>query len=484
MRKMKKSGNWFTRIKFRTWVILVVLIAAIAFGIRYYINRKNSSNIDQYQTVEAVKGELVATIGATGTVRSYQTSMLIWQTTGTIGSINVAPGDKVNAGDVLASLEKTSLPQTIIMAQADLVNAQNALDNLKVSTSSTAQAELNLVTAQKNYYSAKATLDNLKAKNKGSTSEAVQNAQAQVTLAQNRLNGAQTYFDYVKNLGQDDPNYAAAYTALYNAQQALKSAQNNLNYYLLVPSGRDIAEASAKVDVAKAQLDDAQRQWDKLKDGPAASDIAAAQARVDAATATLNMARLTAPFSGTVTEVNGLIGDQVSPATQAIRIDDLSHMQMDVQVSEVDINSVQVGQSVALTFDAISGKNYEGKVVQVAQAGEDVLGAVKFTVTVELTDADTSVKPGMTAAVNITVQQLNDVLLVPNRAVRLVDNQRVIYVLADGQAKQVKVNLGASSDTMSEVVSSDLKAGDLIILNPPSTLFQNNNGGGPFGGGM
>lgn len=481
---MKKSGNWFTRIKFRTWVILVVLIAAIAFGIRYYINRKNSSNIDQYQTVEAVKGELVATIGATGTVRSYQTSMLIWQTTGTIGSINVAPGDKVNAGDVLASLEKTSLPQTIIMAQADLVNAQNALDNLKVSTSSTAQAELNLVTAQKNYYSAKATLDNLKAKNKGSTSEAVQNAQAQVTLAQNRLNGAQTYFDYVKNLGQDDPNYAAAYTALYNAQQALKSAQNNLNYYLLVPSGRDIAEASAKVDVAKAQLDDAQRQWDKLKDGPAASDIAAAQARVDAATATLNMARLTAPFSGTVTEVNGLIGDQVSPATQAIRIDDLSHMQMDVQVSEVDINSVQVGQSVALTFDAISGKNYEGKVVQVAQAGEDVLGAVKFTVTVELTDADTSVKPGMTAAVNITVQQLNDVLLVPNRAVRLVDNQRVIYVLADGQAKQVKVNLGASSDTMSEVVSSDLKAGDLIILNPPSTLFQNNNGGGPFGGGM
>jgi len=145
---------------------------------------------------------------------------------------------------------------------------------------------------------------------------------------------------------------------------------------------------------------------------------------------------------------------------------------------------VQVGQSVALTFDAISGKNYEGKVVQVAQAGEDVLGAVKFTVTVELTDADTSVKPGMTAAVNITVQQLNDVLLVPNRAVRLVDNQRVIYVLADGQAKQVKVNLGASSDTMSEVVSSDLKAGDLIILNPPSTLFQNNNGGGPFGGGM
>jgi HlyD family secretion protein len=91
----------------------------------------------------------------------------------------------------------------------------------------------------------------------------------------------------------------------------------------------------------------------------------------------------------------------------------------------------------------------------------------------------------MTAAVTITVKQVKNVLLVPNRAVRLVNNQRVVYVLSNGQPMEVSVTLGASSDTMSEVVTSTLKAGDLIILNPPSTLFNrpNGGGGGPFGGG-
>jgi multidrug efflux pump subunit AcrA (membrane-fusion protein) len=127
-------------------------------------------------------------------------------------------------------------------------------------------------------------------------------------------------------------------------------------------------------------------------------------------------------------------------------------------------------------------------VVEVATAGDSVQGAVDFTVSVVLTDADKNVKPGMTAAVTITVKQVNNVLLVPSRAVRLVNNQLVLYVLNNGQPQEVNVTLGASSDTMSEVVSSSLKAGDLIILNPPSTLFSRPSGngsgtGGGFGGG-
>jgi HlyD family secretion protein len=481
---MGRFFKWLKNIKLGTWIVLVLLAIGLFFGIRY-LTQRNSSTAAQFQTVAAENGDLTATIGATGTVRSYQTSILIWQTTGIIGSVDVQPGDQVNAGDVLASIQKTSLPQTVILAQADLVAAQQNLDNLNNSKTSMAQAQFNLVNAQKNYDNAKATLDNFLAVNKGASSEAVQNAQAQVVLAQNRLKGAQTYFDYVKNLGKDDPNYAQAYTALYSAQKALDAAQNTLNYYLLVPSGRDVAEATAKADLAKAQLDDAQREWDRVKNGPTKGDLASAQARLDAAQATLNTARISSPFAGTVTEVNGMVGDQVSPGTRAFRIDDLSHMQVDVQVSEVDINSVQVGQPVTLTFDAISGATYTGKVVEVAQAGDTVQGAVSFTVTVELTNADSNVKPGMTAAVNITVKQLNNVLLVPNRAVRLVNNQRVVYILANGQAQEVNIEIGASSDTMSQVISGELKVGDQIILNPPSNLFnQQNGGGGPFGGGF
>jgi len=484
---MKKQNTGQKKNRVRTWIIVFLFVAAaVAIG-AFLINKRNSSSTaSQYETVIAEKGTLTATIGATGTVRSNQTATLVWQTTGTVGEILVNPGDQVQAGDVLATLSQTSLPQNVILAQADLVAAQRNLDNLKTSETQKMQAELNLVNAQKALDSAKATWDGLRAKNQGGTAGDIENARAQVVIAQNNLKSAETYFGYFQYLGKDDPNYARAYTSLYSAQQALKTAQNNLNFFLLVPSGRDVASAQAKFDLATAQLADAQREWDRLKNGPDAGDLASAQARIDSAQATLNLARISTPFAGTVTVVNGMAGDQVSPGTRAFRVDDLSHMQVDVQVSEVDINSIQVGQPVTLTFDAISGRAYEGKVVEVAQAGDSVQGAVSFTVTVELTSPDANVKPGMTAAVTITVKQINNVLLVPNRAVRVVDNQRVVYVLRNGQAQEVAITLGASSDTQSEVISTNLKAGDLIILNPPSMLFTqpDGGGGGPFGGGF
>jgi HlyD family secretion protein len=162
-----------------------------------------------------------------------------------------------------------------------------------------------------------------------------------------------------------------------------------------------------------------------------------------------------------------LKGDQVSAGATAFRLDNLSSLLVDVKVSEVDINNISIGQPVTLTFDAILGKEYHGKVVEVTQAGTADEGVVNFTVTVELTDPDAMVKPGMTAAVKIVIQEMKDVLLVQNRAVRLVDNQRVVYVLLDGKAVQKNITLGSSSDTLSVVATGEVKEGDMVILNPP-----------------
>jgi HlyD family secretion protein len=216
-----------------------------------------------------------------------------------------------------------------------------------------------------------------------------------------------------------------------------------------------------------------------VKDGPNPEDLAAAQARVDAAQATLNLARLVAPFAGTITDAHPLAGDQVTAGTQGFRLDDLSALFVDVEVSEVDINSVSVDQPVTLTFDAILGKEYNGVVTQVSQAATPAGGVVNFTVTVQIADADAEVKPGMTAAVTITVQEIKDQVLIPNRAVRLVDGVRVVYVLRDGVPAKVQIRLGSSSDTMSVLVGGDIKVGDLIILNPPAD-FQGGGGGPPF----
>jgi HlyD family secretion protein len=415
---MNKSNTRQKNVKRRNWLILAAVVIIILVVAAFYVRARNQANsANQYQTAQAEKGTLTATIGATGTVRSNQTAILTWQTNGTVGAVNVKAGDQVKAGDVLATILSSSLAQNIILAQSDLVTAQKNLDNLNNSHITMYQAELALYTAQ------------------------------------DALAIAQTRYDIAKN------TYGETSTA------------------------RAFLEAKTNLALAHAKVDDAQREWNRLQNGPDPNDIAAAQARVDAAQAALRAAKITVPFDGIVTEVNAMVGDQVSPGVRAFRVDDLSTMLVDVQVSEVDINSVQIGQPVTITFDAISGTEYHGKVVEVAQAGDVVQGSVTFTVTVQLTDGDVQVKPGMTAAITITVKQLDNVLLVPNRAVRVVNNQRVVYVLLNGQVKEVQITLGATSDTVSEVVSGDLKVGDAIILNPPSTLFNNPSGGGPFGGG-
>ena len=464
-----------------TWIIIgTVVIAAAVIGVFYLRGRNQASTATQYQTAEIARGDLTATIGATGTVRSNQSAVLTWQTSGSVETVDVKVGERVKAGEVLATLSEGSLPQSVILAKSDLVNAQKALADLLDSKSQQAQAQLALANAQKDYDAAVMSRNNVRAHANPSL---IENYRSSYILAQDKLDNAEENYDNFSNFPDDSPAKAQAYNMLYTAQLERDKAYTTWLWYENPPTPQDLAVAEGKVAVAKATLDDAQREWDRLKDGPDPADIEAAQAKVAAIQATINMAKLEAPFAGTITEVDVMPGDQVRSGANGFRIDDLSHLLADVQVSEVDINSVKVGQPVTITFDAILDKEYNGKVTQVAQVGDVVQGAVNFTVTVEITDADSQVKPGMTAAVNIIVNSLTNVLLVPNRAVRLVDNQRVVYVLRNGQPVEVPITLGASSDTVSEVLAGDLKEGDQVILNPPTTLIGGGRGRIILGGG-
>jgi HlyD family secretion protein len=411
--------------------LIILLVAVIAASAFLFVRRSNADSSSQFQTAPAERGTLTATIGATGTVRAKQTAVLIWQAAGTVDTVNVQVGDNIPADFVMAYLQKTSLPQSIILAEADLVDAQKALDDLLTSDTARAEAVIALREAEEAY-----------------------------TKAENwrkELNGK----IHVKQI---------IYKRFRNRTIPV------LKEYRAYPDEETIAKADEDLALARAKLDDAQREYDRLTAGNT-TEIAAAQARVDAAQATLNLARVIAPFVGTVTEAYTLPGDQVSAGATAFRLDNLSSLLVDVKVSEVDINNVSIGQPVNLTFDAILGKEYHGEVIEVTQAGTVDEGVVNFTVTVELTDADALVKPGMTAGVNIVVEELQDVLLVPNRAVRLADGERVVYVLEDGQSVKKEIRLGSSSDTMSIVASGDIAEGDLIILNPPVEFGPGGPGG-------
>jgi HlyD family secretion protein len=462
------------------WIIAaVVVIALIAAGYFWMQYQAQVAASGEYQTQKAGRGSLTASVGATGTVRAVQSALMNWQTSGTVSIVNVKIGDMVKKGDVLAALDKASLSQAVILAEADLVNAQKALDDLLKSGTPFAKAQLALVQAQQDYDDAKEKRDRLNYDR--ASAETVEDAYSDYVVAQDRVELMDKFYRRELDKPADNPARAQAYSNYYNALEARDNALALYLWYKGEPSASDIVEADANFALAQAQLEDAQREHDRLKDGPDARDILAAEARINAAQATVNLSRVIAPFDGIVTQVEPLAGDQVGAGALAFRVDDLSHLLVDVQVSEIDINTIGMSQQVMLTFDAILGKEYVGKVVEVGQVGTVVQGAVNFNVTVELVDADAAVKPGMTAAVTITVKEINDVLLVPNRAVRILDGQRIVYVLKDGLPVEVEIRLGASSDTVSEVVGGDLKEGDLIILNPP-TIFVGPMGGGRPGG--
>jgi HlyD family secretion protein len=194
------------------------------------------------------------------------------------------------------------------------------------------------------------------------------------------------------------------------------------------------------------------------------------------------MAKIIAPFNGTITQVDAKPGDEVTTGNTSFRIDDLSRLSIKVEIPEVDVNRVKIGQRVDLTFDAILGSKYTGTVTEVEPVGTNDQGVVNFTVTIELKDGDGEVRPGMTAAVNIVVSEIKNVLIIPNRAVSKRSGTYTVFIMKNNKVTGIPVEIGASSDVETEITKGDLKEGDLVIVNPPTLLFTPGNSSMPGGG--
>jgi HlyD family secretion protein len=467
--------------KKKTIIIIVSVVIVLAVAAFFVVNRARNSNAanSEFETVTLENGELVAYVGATGTVRANQTAQLTWQTSGRIENILVELDQEVPVNGVLADLAQNSLPQSIILSEAELFSAKKALETLQDSDSARAAAQLNLAQAQIAYNDAvenRGNLDYARA-----SENTLDGLRADLILAQDAVDQAESQYGWVEDSAEDDPNRAFALSQLSQARKNRDRAVANLNYALSKPDPEDVEQADAQVDVALAQLEDAQREVERLKDGVDPEEVAAAEARVAAIEATLSYKQLEAPFAGTVTQINSKVGDQVSPGTLSFRLDDTSRLLVDIDIPEVDINQVQVDQPVRMNFDAIMGDDFEGKVTEVANVGTSSPNGVNFRVTVEIAREvceTCDIRPGMTAGVNIVVERLQDVLLVPNRAVRFEEGKRVIYLLREnGMPEAVEIEIGGTADVYSQLIGGDVKEGDLVVLNPPRVF----NPPGPMG---
>ncbi|MEW5868006.1 MAG: efflux RND transporter periplasmic adaptor subunit [Chloroflexota bacterium] len=454
------------------WRIFLLIIALAVIGGGYFLYTNFSqaqaarATTDGLETQAIAKGELVVTIDAIGQVRPRQTAQLYWKTSGTVETVAVQAGDQVKAGDKLATLAQTSLPQSVILAQADIFNAQQSLDDLYTNADmARVKAMQDIVTYEQAVRDAQYQLDNFTVP----TDQANMNAVEAVKIMKEKLDQARLDFEPYKFKPSGDATRERLKEALDEAQSDYDTAIKRLKY-------------EYNLEVAEANLKQAQDDYAKWVNGPDPAEVEALKAKIAAAEATLSQAWIEAPFDGTVTQAEPQPGDQVSNNSLGFRIDDLSARYVDLSVSEIDINHVETGQPVSLTLDAIRNKEYHGKVVEVAAVGSQDSNVVNFTVTVELTDADADVRPGMTSDVKIVVAQKQDVVLVPNQAIRLENGKQVVYVLQPDQSTiAVPVTIGMSSDTFSELLAGDLPVGAQVVLNPASqTTTTDDLPRGPF----
>ncbi len=279
---------------------------------------------------------------------------------------------------------------------------------------------------------------------------------------------------------------AQAVASLQQAQNAVDSATLNVS--------------QAKADYRKGKEDssntaDEKRILDK-KINIAEEGLIAAQKSYSASLSSYNnqMANaakrtVVAPIDGTVNAVNVKNGDDLSRlssnsnSSAPIIIGDLSTLKAQVQVNEIDIPNVSVGQKVMLKFNAIDGLNISGKVEKMDSLGTLSSGVVTYDVTIDFDTLDSRIRPEMSVSASIITKVENDVITVPNSAIKSQGSNNFVELLNGATPKQTKIEIGDANNTET-VITSGVSAGDKVIMQTidsgakSTTTTTGNKGGG------
>ena len=270
-----------------------------------------------------------------------------------------------------------------------------------------------------------------------------------------------------------DQDQASLQTA---AAQLLKD-QHNLEYVRVAYARFQklfAAKATSRDSVDVAENNYAQATAQVTLDR---ASIAEHQAALKQAEVNLGYTNIVSPVDGTVVLRNVTIGQTVAASFQTPTLfliaTDLSKMQVDTNVSESDIGNLRIGEKALFSVEAFANKTFEGLVTQVRQAPQTVQNVVTYDVVLDVDNASLQLKPGMTATVRIISQERNDVLRVPNQALRYRPNGSAIsessgsshvWVLRNNQPERVEVRLGLADDNFTEVVSGEVRPGDKVIV--------------------
>ena len=442
---------------------LTVLLVVVVVGGSWYLYTRRQDKTSQVQegivTAPVGRANIESTISAIGSLTAERQQALTFAATGQVSEMLVQEGDLVTAGQMLARLDGRDAELSLDQARAALTTSQATLTR----TSQPASAE-SIAAAEAALASAQASLEAL---DQGPSSRDKQLANLNIEQAKNSLYGAQASRDSVKGSPVSSPGQVASAEAqVLNAELAVKIAE--INYAKLFEPVQD-----SQVRAAEAQVAQAESSLAQLKAQPTQADLAVAQAQVAQAQVSVQVAErqmenleFTAPFSGTLASWSLHVGDRVSLGTVAGTLLDDSRYHIDLSIDETEISRVSLGSETRITLDAYPAEELTGQVTSIGLLGSNIQGIVNYSVRIDLAPTDLQLKPLMTASVEIVVETRENVLVVPNRALKRDSDGKYVEVLKEGQITKLYITTGVSSDDNTEVLSG-LEEGQEIIITKP-----------------
>jgi multidrug resistance efflux pump len=350
-------------------------------------------------------------VSVTGEVMPAKWSNLSIQTAGTVIEVLVEPGDEVAEGDLLVRLDPVEAQLAVQQAEAALANAQAqvALLEARPRPKDVASAEQQVEVAEATLSQAVAQRDQLRA---GTLNAEIAAAQAEVAGAEAAHKDAQLRYDDVQDQDVYEWKKEKAGLEWRAAEQALEAAQVRLAQ-LQRSIGARTEEADAVVEAAAAQKDVSLAQLTLIQAGATAeeiavayADVAQAQVDLDAARVALERCELHAPFDGTVGAVNVRTGELVALGDSLVTLGDLTSLQVETtDLDEIDVAHVDVGSLAAVTFDSLPERTFTGRATRISPMADPGAGGVNYTVIIEMEELGPTIRWGMTAFVDIEVEQ-------------------------------------------------------------------------------
>ncbi|MFN2271437.1 MAG: HlyD family secretion protein [Anaerolineae bacterium] len=365
------------------------------------------------EEVAEAETRVIPDVSVTGEVVPAVWASVSAQSGGSVVEVLVEPGDVVAANAVLVRLDTADAELALQQAEAALaaVQAQLAILEAPARPEEIAAAQAGVGSAEAALSQATAERNRLAA---GAISAEIAAAESALAEAEALWKEAQLYYDSVRARADelDDWIEQEAALRLQAAEQGVKAAQMRLALTRATVEAR-LQEADAMVDGATAGRDGAQARLDLVQAGATAEQIAVAQAGIsqaqvalDAALLALERAEVKAPFAGTVGMVDTRAGELIVAGQPLITLGDLDTLRIETtDLDEIDVTRVYVGQSVDVSFDALPEQVFVGEITRISPMAAPGSGGVNYTVVVVLDEVDPAVKWGMTAFVDIELEE-------------------------------------------------------------------------------